>query len=304
MGRIKKSQLIHFGRPPFTHFYPRCKYLAHAGAVTYLLYLSKQTNRFIFYLQVKKLRDALGLKAIASYYIKTLFLWKIETESDRKYWQNKISFLFQTMVEELHDAIVKKNIPYYWNPSNNLIATLKPTLQKLYADKLLAVVNSLKAGDIERSVAFLLNAEELVQYKESEFYKHHLNLLANASLKQQVSTQSVSSNGSQSSQDNDSMDTKSTNEGSLQNDTSLTMLKALISKLDKLTDKVDKMSVSMNDKIDLLTDKMDRLTDKVILHEKMLKHLERDTVQSFLFSDTDTNFSLLGENIIPANALP
>lgn len=278
--------------------------MAHAGAVTYLLYLSKQTNRFIFYLQVKKLRDALGLKAIASYYIKTLFLWKIETESDRKYWQNKISFLFQTMVEELHDAIVKKNIPYYWNPSNNLIATLKPTLQKLYADKLLAVVNSLKAGDIERSVAFLLNAEELVQYKESEFYKHHLNLLANASLKQQVSTQSVSSNGSQSSQDNDSMDTKSTNEGSLQNDTSLTMLKALISKLDKLTDKVDKMSVSMNDKIDLLTDKMDRLTDKVILHEKMLKHLERDTVQSFLFSDTDTNFSLLGENIIPANALP
>lgn len=271
---------------------------------TYLLYLSKQTNRFIFYLQVKKLRDALGLKAIASYYIKTLFLWKIETESDRKYWQNKISFLFQTMVEELHDAIVKKNIPYYWNPSNNLIATLKPTLQKLYADKLLAVVNSLKAGDIERSVAFLLNAEELVQYKESEFYKHHLNILANASLKQQVSTQSVSSNGSQSSQDNDSMDTKSTNEGSLQNDTSLTMLKALISKLDKLTDKVDKMSVSMNDKIDLLTDKMDRLTDKVILHEKMLKHLERDTVQSFLFSDTDTNFSLLGENIIPANALP
>lgn len=278
--------------------------MAHAGAVTYLLYLSKQTNRFIFSLQVKKLRDALGLKAIASYYIKTLFLWKIETESDRKYWQNKISFLFQTMVEELHDAIVKKNIPYYWNPSNNLIATLKPTLQKLYADKLLAVVNSLKAGDIERSVAFLLNAEELVQYKESEFYKHHLNLLANASLKQQVSTQSVSSNGSQSSQDNDSMDTKSTNEGSLQNDTSLTMLKALISKLDKLTDKVDKMSVSMNDKIDLLTDKMDRLTDKVTLHEKMLKHLERDTVQSFLFSDTDTNFSLLGENIIPANALP
>lgn len=304
MGRINKSQVIPFGRPPFTHFYPRCKYLAYAGAVTYLLYLSKQTNRFIFYLQVKKLRDALGLKAIASYYIKTLFLWKIETESDRKYWQNKISFLFQTMVEELHDAIVKKNIPYYWNPSNNLIATLKPTLQKLYADKLLAVVNSLKAGDIERSVAFLLNAEELVQYKESEFYKHHLNILANASLKQQVSTQSVSSNGSQSSQDNDSMDTKSTNEGSLQNDTSLTMLKALISKLDKLTDKVDKMSVSMNDKIDLLTDKMDRLTDKVILHEKMLKHLERDTVQSFLFSDTDTNFSLLGENIIPANALP
>lgn len=278
--------------------------MAHAGAVTHLLYLSKQTNRFIFYLQVKKLRDALGLKAIASYYIKTLFLWKIETESDRKYWQNKISFLFQTMVEELHDAIVKKNIPYYWNPSNNLIATLKPTLQKLYADKLLAVVNSLKAGDIERSVAFLLNAEELVQYKESEFYKHHLNLVANATLKQQVSTQSVSSNGSQSSQDNDSLDTKSTNEGSLQNDTSLTMLKALISKLDKLTDKVDKMSVSMNDKIDLLTDKMDRLTDKVILHEKMLKHLERDTVQSFLFSDTDTNFSLLGENIIPANALP
>ncbi|XP_073951301.1 cyclic GMP-AMP synthase-like receptor isoform X2 [Choristoneura fumiferana] len=139
---------------------------------------------------VKKLRDALGLKAIASYYIKTLFLWKIEKENDRKYWQNKISLLFQTMVEELHEAIVKKNIPYYWNPSNNLIETLKPTLQTLYADRLLEVISSLKAGDIERSVAYLLNAEELAQYKESEFYKHHLNLLANASLKQQVSVQS------------------------------------------------------------------------------------------------------------------
>lgn len=234
---------------------------------------------------LKKLRDALGLKYIASYYIKTLFLWKITQENDRKYWQNKISFLFQTMLEELHSAIEKKEIKYYWNEELNLIEGLRPSLQKLYGEKLLEVINSLKAGAIEKVVAALLNAEELAEYKESEFYEQHLAVLNNATLKHQSSVKSVSSNCSNGNQD-DVTDAKTTQIDALG-------LKTLISKMDKLSDKFDKMSVCLLDKVDALSDKVDALVDKVALQEMKLEGLGKKKVEN------DMVLNLLGADPLP-----
>ncbi|XP_026729733.1 uncharacterized protein LOC113495271 [Trichoplusia ni] len=120
---------------------------------------------------VKKLRDALEMKAIASYYIKSIFLKKVHDMNDKTYWQNKVSVLFRTMVEELHLAILKKEIPFFWNCNHNLIEGLKPTLQKVYSDKLRDVLASIDANDVEKVVAYLLTAEELKLFKNSEFYQ-------------------------------------------------------------------------------------------------------------------------------------
>ncbi|KAL4704888.1 hypothetical protein ACJJTC_018505 [Scirpophaga incertulas] len=117
---------------------------------------------------VKKLRDALGMKAIASYYIKTLFLWKIDG-NDKKYWQTKISLLFQTMVKELYDAIEKKNIPYFWHKDNNLIEGLKVSHQSIYLIKLGGVLKSLECNDVDAVAAALLTTSELQMFKKSEF---------------------------------------------------------------------------------------------------------------------------------------
>ncbi|XP_047527368.1 cyclic GMP-AMP synthase-like receptor isoform X1 [Vanessa atalanta] len=120
---------------------------------------------------VKKLRDELGMKAIASYYIKTLFLWKVEA-TDKQYWQRKISVIYREMVEDLYNAITEKNIPYFWNKDNNLIQGVKPTVLQVYANKLKEVLVSIDSNDVEKTVYFLLNTEEKEEFKNSEFYKN------------------------------------------------------------------------------------------------------------------------------------
>lgn len=120
---------------------------------------------------VKKLRDSLGMKAIASYYIKTLVLWKVHHVEDKKYWQKKISVLFKDMVEDLYKAVDKKNIPYFWNENNNLIDGVKPSVLQEYAKKLKVVLNAIEVNDIEQVAFSLLNADEMKEFQNSEFYK-------------------------------------------------------------------------------------------------------------------------------------
>lgn len=117
------------------------------------------------------------MKAIASYYIKTLFLWKIdEIQNDKTYWQGKLSFLFRAMVEKFYLAIQNKNIPYYWNSQYNLIEGLKPGLQKVYGDKLKLVLSSIDANEPEKVVSYLLTTNELTQFKSTEFYQKQSEL--------------------------------------------------------------------------------------------------------------------------------
>lgn len=91
--------------------------------------------------------------------------------NDKTFWQNKLSVLFRTMVEELYSAILKKEIPFFWNCDHNLIGGLKPTLQKVYSDKLKDVLASIDANDVEKVVAYLLTPEELKMFKNSDFYQ-------------------------------------------------------------------------------------------------------------------------------------
>ncbi|CAF4755886.1 unnamed protein product [Pieris macdunnoughi] len=119
---------------------------------------------------VKKLRDVLGLKYIASYYVKTLFLWKIQKINDDKYWENNIGLIFKDMIDEFYQAVDKKCIPYFWNEQNNLIGAIKPTILKVYADKLNEVLKSINANDLDKVPEYLLTSEELETFKKSEFY--------------------------------------------------------------------------------------------------------------------------------------
>lgn len=126
---------------------------------------------------VKKVRDALEMKAIASYYIKTLFLWQVDKKkNDEKYWQGSVSFLFHTMIKVLYDAIKKKNVPYFWNNNNNLIEGLKPTLQKVYTEKLEKVLSSIEANDPDKLVTYILTKDELKEFKNTEFYQKQSEL--------------------------------------------------------------------------------------------------------------------------------
>ncbi|XP_059061413.1 cyclic GMP-AMP synthase-like receptor isoform X1 [Achroia grisella] len=117
---------------------------------------------------VKKMRNVLNLDDISSYSIKTLFLWKV-SENDKKFWDNKVSFLYKIMVEELYNAIKNKNIPYFWNQQHNLIGGLKISAARDLLSKISTVLEDIKSNDAERLLPSLLTIEEVIKFRELDF---------------------------------------------------------------------------------------------------------------------------------------
>ncbi|XP_018576659.1 uncharacterized protein LOC108915173 [Anoplophora glabripennis] len=78
---------------------------------------------------LKKLRDKQNHIKIASYYIKTIFLWKLETE-EVGFWKQSLSYVLMTMLQTYADMIQNKKVPYYWNDGNNLIGHVKEATLK------------------------------------------------------------------------------------------------------------------------------------------------------------------------------
>lgn len=226
------------------------------------------------------------MKDIASYYIKTLFLWKIVETKEKKYWEKGLSGIFRIMVQELRDALEIKNIRYFWHEDNNLIEKLKPTIQKLYVDKLNVVIKAIDANDVDKVVSFLLSTDEYQQFKQSEFYqKQQTSAPSTPLLMSQCSrnTSSSASSLSQSQSVTDSLPAFSQNDSSL-SELVLSLNKKLDSlsdptlstKLDIVIDKIEKLDTEfrtenkkLNDKIDALMDKMSEQSEKLVQLEMM-----------------------------------
>ncbi|XP_026729731.1 uncharacterized protein LOC113495269 isoform X2 [Trichoplusia ni] len=115
---------------------------------------------------VKKLRDSLGMKKIASYYIKTLFYWDVVEINDPEYWRrNNPATLFKLMVGKLHQALVVGKIPYFWNKDNNLIGNVDRKVLNEYLLKLVPLIDILDQPDKYKMVAkYLLTPEEFADY--------------------------------------------------------------------------------------------------------------------------------------------
>ncbi|KAJ8924711.1 hypothetical protein NQ315_000863 [Exocentrus adspersus] len=73
---------------------------------------------------VKKLRDTMDHKAIASYYIKTVALWQA-SEKDVQYWRNSLSYVFMNLLKEYQNCLSVHKITYFWNKNNNLLQNIR-----------------------------------------------------------------------------------------------------------------------------------------------------------------------------------
>lgn len=114
---------------------------------------------------MKALRDALGMRKIASYYIKTLFFWEIIEKDDENYWRNSLAILFERMVAKFHQALVEGKIPYFWNKNNNLIGNVPENTLKQYAKKLESLMLILEDPSKYKLVAkYLLTPNEFYEY--------------------------------------------------------------------------------------------------------------------------------------------
>lgn len=113
---------------------------------------------------LKKLRDTQGHVCIASYYIKTIFLW--ELEENKAMFKKSLTHVFVTMLKKYQQYIEEGTIPYYWNEKNNLIE--KPdreTLQNI-ANRLRFIIKKIE-NNPKDVVKYLLEKHEYytpVQY--------------------------------------------------------------------------------------------------------------------------------------------
>ncbi|RZB40194.1 uncharacterized protein BDFB_007424, partial [Asbolus verrucosus] len=116
---------------------------------------------------IKKIRDRYQHK-IASYFIKTVFLWELENV-DKNLWNKTLSYVFMTslqnrttdmhlqMLRKYAQYIAHKNIPYYWNKDYNLIGDLSETTTNCIANKLKNI-----ADEVDRN--YQNSPYDIVQY--------------------------------------------------------------------------------------------------------------------------------------------
>uniref|UniRef100_A0A1B6LHC1 Uncharacterized protein n=1 Tax=Graphocephala atropunctata TaxID=36148 RepID=A0A1B6LHC1_9HEMI len=131
-----------------------------------LMYL-KHTLRLM-----KKVRDELGINKVASYYIKTLFLWEVERSEDPKTtWStNRRGPLFMYMLVQFRDALKEKKIPFYWDQEVNLIGELRDGNIKNSYDKLNKFIKQIEkhVDDQNSDQLRVLFAKELNKTKANE----------------------------------------------------------------------------------------------------------------------------------------
>ncbi|XP_054278463.1 cyclic GMP-AMP synthase-like receptor isoform X2 [Macrosteles quadrilineatus] len=71
---------------------------------------------------LKQVRDQLKIHAVASYYIKTLFLWEIETQKDQTMWKKTSrGRLFMYMLIRFQEALEAGHIDFFWDKECNLV---------------------------------------------------------------------------------------------------------------------------------------------------------------------------------------
>ncbi|KAG8256302.1 hypothetical protein J6590_071818 [Homalodisca vitripennis] len=87
---------------------------------------------------LKKVRDELQITKVASYYIKTLFLWEVEYNRDyRAVWSaTGRGRLFMHMLVRFREALRERRIPFFWEREMNLIGHLKEAYIQNSCDRL------------------------------------------------------------------------------------------------------------------------------------------------------------------------
>ncbi|KRT86351.1 hypothetical protein AMK59_490, partial [Oryctes borbonicus] len=91
---------------------------------------------------LKKLRDNEKHVSISSYFIKTIFLWKVD-EGDEKFWTANLSNVFMKMLKQYQQHLKEGQIPYFWNKEFNLITDINPKELENICNRITKIVNNI-----------------------------------------------------------------------------------------------------------------------------------------------------------------
>lgn len=123
---------------------------------------------------MKKFRDAQKMDKIASYYIKTLFLWEyleLQASGRSDIWEKSdITTLFKHMLKKFNAALDKKEILYFWNRRHNMIENVHQSIINEYKYKVTRLLSIMDDSWRYKEVAkYLLTDDEYEEYKRFLF---------------------------------------------------------------------------------------------------------------------------------------
>ncbi|XP_018574677.1 uncharacterized protein LOC108913594 [Anoplophora glabripennis] len=127
---------------------------------------------------LKKLRDNMDHKCIASYYIKTVILWQTE-KRDETFWNGALSYVFMNMLKEYYNCLQAGKINYFWNKNNNLLKNIKPETISNVSNRIKAIIDDIeKHPENPLLVAkYLCTNSEFIQFQKQLSTNNELSLL-------------------------------------------------------------------------------------------------------------------------------
>ncbi|XP_026324102.1 cyclic GMP-AMP synthase-like [Hyposmocoma kahamanoa] len=94
---------------------------------------------------LKLLRDVQDFKLLASYYIKTLFLWEVKQQPEDFWKENSLSYIVLHMLKRLRDCLSKAEIPNFWCPEFNLLKDkIKTCTCQNWSNRLSAIIKDIE----------------------------------------------------------------------------------------------------------------------------------------------------------------
>ncbi|XP_061388033.1 cyclic GMP-AMP synthase-like receptor [Musca vetustissima] len=74
---------------------------------------------------IKKFRDAhSNMSCMKSYFIKTLFLWKVQEKQNKSYWNNSLSVIILDMFIAMENSLRSEELPFFWDRRLNMYQEL------------------------------------------------------------------------------------------------------------------------------------------------------------------------------------
>nr|XP_017010378.2 uncharacterized protein LOC108066394 [Drosophila takahashii] len=99
---------------------------------------------------MKKFRDVkTNLGNLKSYYIKTLFLWKISNEPE-SYWENPLTVILTEMFEDLAERLRLGVLPFFWDPELNMFHVLTPDQVKEMYKCVRGIPSALREAGVQK----------------------------------------------------------------------------------------------------------------------------------------------------------
>ncbi|CAH1141363.1 unnamed protein product [Phyllotreta striolata] len=116
---------------------------------------------------LKKMRDKFNHYCIASFYLKNLILWELETRPEG-FWEQPLSVVFIEVLQSYKNALENNSLPFYWynGKKYNLFDSLSANQTKMISTKIGEVIIAMKKSPSDKKLAkFFLTRREYALFR-------------------------------------------------------------------------------------------------------------------------------------------